>query len=157
MECFRQRDRERYYRPDLYEALKQYSRERYHLPEVYSREAEYRALPEVKERARRNAKKPENILKARLQGAHRRALKTKATPPWLTDRDHDAIKAIYADAQSLSDETGVQHQVDHIVPLKHPLVCGLHIPANLQVLTSHDNNAKNNSFDGTMDNDGWRS
>lgn len=37
-------------------------------------------------------------------------------------------------------------EVDHIVPLKHPLVCGLHVRCNLQLLTKSQNSAKRNSF-----------
>jgi 5-methylcytosine-specific restriction endonuclease McrA len=46
--------------------------------------------------------------------------------------------------------------IDHIIPLKHPLVCGLHTPINLQFLTKEENSRKHNKFDGTYENNSWR-
>jgi len=45
----------------------------------------------------------------------RRAAERNATPAWA---DKKRIKAIYEQAAIISEETGVLHHVDHIVPLK---------------------------------------
>lgn len=68
----------------------------------------------------------------------------EATPPWA---DLDAMTGVYDLARALTAATGEQHQVDHIVPLTHPLVCGLHCEANLQVLTKAANLSKANKFE----------
>jgi hypothetical protein len=83
--------------------------------------------------------------KARINAliAKRTAIKLKATPPWA---DHVAIRAIYKEASRLTAETGIRHEVDHIVPLRHPNVCGLHVAANMQILTSDENKRKSNQF-----------
>lgn len=60
--------------------------------------------------------------------------------------DRDAIRAIYERAQELSALTGILHHVDHIVPLKHPLVCGLHNQFNLRVITAEENMRKKNKL-----------
>ena len=75
--------------------------------------------------------------------AHRRASKSRATPPWA---DSKAIKAIYEEAARLSKETGVQMHVDHVVPLKSDIVCGLHCEANLRVVSAAENLRKSNSL-----------
>lgn len=46
--------------------------------------------------------------------------------------------------------------LDHIIPLNHPDVCGLHNTWNFQWLSPEDNVYKSNKFDGTMDNNSWR-
>lgn len=78
--------------------------------------------------------------------ALRRTLRMKASPPWLTDGDMLEIQSFYNEAQRRFEATNLRHDVDHIVPLSHPLVCGLHVPWNLQVLTSTQNRAKRNKF-----------
>lgn len=75
--------------------------------------------------------------------AARRARRIKAMPPWA---DKKAIAAIYRLAKAKTKETGTIWHVDHIVPLKHKLVCGLHVPANLQVLPGVENMKKSNRF-----------
>lgn len=66
-----------------------------------------------------------------------------ATPPWA---DFAAIRQKYTQAAQLTLRTGEQHVVDHIIPLQHPRVCGLHIAANMQVLHWRHNGAKGNYF-----------
>ena len=78
--------------------------------------------------------------------AKRRAAKMQRTPPWLTEQDKLEIKGFYTEAKRLTEDTGIKHVVDHIVPLQGELVSGLHVPNNLQVLTETDNSKKHNDF-----------
>jgi hypothetical protein len=57
-----------------------------------------------------------------------------------------AIERVYAKAHELRDRYGIAFQVDHVVPLTHPLVCGLHSHANLQLLDAPLNKAKRNYY-----------
>lgn len=75
--------------------------------------------------------------------AKRRAQKLRATPAWA---DLEAIEAIYEQAKQLTLETGVQHEVDHIIPLVNKHVCGLHVEWNLQVITRKANRSKSNKL-----------
>lgn len=50
----------------------------------------------------------------------------------------ELIKIVYQKAREFGFE------VDHVVPLKHPLVCGLHVWPNLQLLDLNLNRAKRN-------------
>lgn len=87
-----------------------------------------------------------NSDKVREYASKYRAQKIRATPPWLSEKDREAIAAIYAEAVRLEKETRIPHEVDHIVPLRGDLVCGLHIPINLQILTKDENLKKSNQW-----------
>lgn len=79
----------------------------------------------------------------RQYAADRRARKRQAMPPWA---DKKEIADVYRAARERQIETGDLWHVDHIIPLKHRLVCGLHVAANLQLLPGLENIRKNNSF-----------
>ena len=49
------------------------------------------------------------------------------------------IKYRYEDARRLTKETGIEHHVDHIIPLAKG---GPHLPWNLQVITKTENLSK---------------
>lgn len=60
---------------------------------------------------------------------------------------HQKISSFYKkELLSIYNSRPDDHHVDHIVPLKHPDVCGLHVPWNLQYLPEDDNIKKSNKF-----------
>lgn len=73
----------------------------------------------------------------------REQLKRSAVPVWAND---DAIRAMYREAVEKTKLTGVVHHVDHIVPLRSKVVCGLHVQHNLAVVASSENLKKGNRF-----------
>lgn len=98
-----------------------------------------------REKASRNAcewakKNPE---KSSLRAAEYRAKRRSAIPSWANRKE---ILEFYVEAKRISKETGVLHSVDHIVPLKSDLVCGLHCQENLRIITHSENCAKQNRY-----------
>jgi hypothetical protein len=73
--------------------------------------------------------------------AKRRAAKLQATPSWA---DFEDIKVIYKQCAERTRLTGIPHAVDHVYPLISDDVCGLHVAANLQIITASENSRKNN-------------
>lgn len=72
--------------------------------------------------------------------------KLNATPKWLSSKHKEEINLIYKKSQELSLTTGISYEVDHIIPIKSKFVCGLHVPWNLQILTSYENRSKSNKL-----------
>jgi len=73
----------------------------------------------------------------------RRILLRLATPRWA---DVEAMASIYVERARLSRESGMDYDVDHIVPIVHPRVCGLHCEHNLRILPASVNRSKSNTF-----------
>lgn len=98
--------------------------------------------PESRKRSRDKYRKKH---KARVQASNkaRYARKMQAMPKWANEQK-DLIEALYVEAQRLTSETGIPHQVDHIVPLRGKNVSGLHCHENLQVITAEANRRKGN-------------
>jgi hypothetical protein len=72
------------------------------------------------------------------RGRVRRHRIIQAQPPWMTTAE---LAVIYKAAR----DSGLT--VDHIVPLKHPQVCGLHVPWNLELMPLIENITKGSKFD----------
>lgn len=66
-----------------------------------------------------------------------------ATPPWVANRD---LRAVAKERVRLCKLWGEQYDVDHIIPLRHPTVCGLNVPWNLQIIPHLDNMKKGNAW-----------
>jgi 5-methylcytosine-specific restriction endonuclease McrA len=76
----------------------------------------------------------------------RRRKHRQATPPWLSRKQKSEIRQIYQIAITMTKTTGEQYVVDHIVPLRSDVVCGLHVPWNLRVVTQEENLQKSNKL-----------
>jgi hypothetical protein len=90
------------------------------------------------------------------QAIERRTQKITAGAKWL---DKDLLKDILYKVQEIRNLNKLgkeKYHLDHIIPLKHDLVCGLHVPWNLQILTQYENCYKSNKFDGTYENETWK-
>jgi len=64
-------------------------------------------------------------------------MKNALTP----DADYDKINEFYIKAKMLSVDTGIPHEVDHIIPISKG---GIHHQDNLQILTMSENRRKHN-------------
>jgi hypothetical protein len=92
----------------------------------------------------RNAWKANNKTQVRADTKARRRKHRDATPLWLTRKQKSEIRQLYQIAITMTQTTGEQYVVDHIVPLRGEFVCGLHVPWNLRVITQDENLKKSN-------------
>jgi len=67
-----------------------------------------------------------------------------ATPGWFGEFDRFVIEEAHAAARRRTAANGFEWEVDHMVPLKCPTACGLHVAANIQVIPKAANRAKAN-------------
>lgn len=82
--------------------------------------------------------------KIRAQAAKRRSILKLRMPGWLTDSEYAQIEAIYIRAAEMTALGDVVYHVDHDLPLRGKYVSGLHVPANLKILSAQDNLRKSN-------------
>lgn len=90
--------------------------------------------------------KDRNLVWVRADTKARRRKHREAAPPWLTPAQKKQIRELYKIAITTTKTTGEQYVVDHIYPLRSDVVCGLHVPWNLRVVTQAENLKKSNSL-----------
>lgn len=104
-------------------------------------------------------KKSESFQKWRLNNPEKHAEKERRrraylilqTPKWLSKKDIQNIKSIYKMCKNKSNiNEKVYYHVDHIIPLKSEVVCGLHVPWNLRIIEATKNLKKYNKLIGEL-------
>jgi hypothetical protein len=112
------------------------------LPRMLARfTARYAEDAELRERylERKRAWRQANTSKMRDWDIARKSRRARAT--LILPEHQDLVDALYSEGREIGLE------VDHIVPITHPLVCGLHIPCKLRLLGRAANRAKSNAFE----------
>lgn len=131
-------DAVRAYNREFYKKKKEKSPEKVRLQNTIQRERHRENIREISRRWAAN-----NPAKKHASVVARRAAMLSAIPPWV---DKSALVTIYEHCRKITHETGVQHHVDHIIPLRSKIVCGLHVPWNLQVIPAIENARKSNKM-----------
>jgi len=108
--------------------------------------ARAQARPDEDKRRYRNVWNAQNLDLVRAKTKNRRRKHRAATPPWLTRKQKTEMRSMYQIAITMSKTTGEPYVVDHIWPLQHEDVCGLHVPWNLRVITRSENAVKHNKL-----------
>jgi 5-methylcytosine-specific restriction endonuclease McrA len=122
----------------------QAAKERYYEKNRAAVIARAQARPLMEKRAYKQKYKEANPdLYNTLTSLRRRRFRD-ATPRWLSRRQRVEIRQLYQIAMTMSRTTGEQYVVDHIYPLRSDVVCGLHVPWNLRVVTQAENLRKSN-------------
>ena len=105
----------------------------------YNEEVKNRKVETARKRRELNPYKRKKFRSERKVRVRQATIRSKA--------DQIKVQEIYLQSQRLTLETGEEYCVDHIIPIAHPDVCGLHTAANLQIITAQDNKRKGTRFD----------
>ena len=135
-------------RPDVKERQRQQKRDQYRSEkeEILARNAEYYKKNKEKIYKTRKLWNAENSARLKVQRAARRHRTRRATPNWLSEEQKQKIFDVYLETSIKSAESGEKYEVDHIIPITSNIVCGLHVPWNLQILTQTENRQKSNKL-----------
>ena len=144
IECKREQSKE--YRRQNKERVLEYSRQKYAADKESHRFRCKRWSEMNQDKIKENNARwyRENKHKCFAHSAKYRAAKLSAAPNWDSELNEFVIQEAYAISQLNSKLTGVDHHVDHIIPLQGKLVCGLHWYQNLQVIPAKLNRMKSN-------------
>lgn len=81
--------------------------------------------------------------KSTIRGVARYRFLERRTPAWA---DRAKLRWLRARVKILTALHGEQYSMDHIVPLRHPLVCGLHVENNIELMPEVENRRKGNNW-----------
>ena len=113
-------------------------------PEVYRKASrKWQLKNTTKFKADHAAWRRKNSDKRAAAQNRRKSQQLRAVPKWANDF---FIKEIYHLASLRTKMLGYKWHVDHIVPLRSPIVCGLHVENNLQVIPASKNISKHNRY-----------
>lgn len=104
-------------------------------------------LKKQKERSENHRKN--NLGMYAAKESRRRTAKLNASVSWADQKYIEDLYKNCREAEQLFNAVGinVKFHVDHIIPLQHKQVCGLHVEDNLQILTAEENAAKSNKYE----------
>lgn len=117
-----------------------------------AREARDKETPEQRAMRLRKVKlqqrkwRKENRELHNQRNAHSKSIVRRQTPKWIGSEEQWLMREASDLARLRTKATGILWHVDHIYPLRGKLVCGLHVPENLQVITQAANARKHNRY-----------
>ena len=113
----------------------------------HKRQKDYRNSNKGKEAKRGKEYRETFPEKNAAKTAKRRSAKLERIPSWSNEADLKAIKKIYARCKRINKLTGVEHQVDHVIPLQGDSISGLHHSTNLAIIPAALNASKSNKWE----------
>lgn len=78
---------------------------------------------------------------------HRDIYRARTKEASLKMYDAKAMADIYRSCKLLTRTTGIKYEVDHIIPIVHEKVSGLHVSWNMQIMKKEENRKKSNKLD----------